>query len=252
MTEYSSIPSGQRVEIYNSYISGRLITVADVDAFVEGDFIDPNAKVRLSNVMLRALELCAEHEKKNTLRTGKFDNALGELLHKEGKIDNAWANDAGFWAWLTFAFQKTGAHLVEKRFGDPTSGKNTIQKHFGCGRLRDGLLAKTWLAADISFRFQGNYKILDLVDVDFWDSHIVGVDYGAANALVHALIDVVKEKKIIRGDTNDKKVKTGYRDLAKEITRRNPTVCYELMNYNELKKYIEQLWADRTSWDQKA
>lgn len=252
MTEYPKIPSDQRVEIYNRYISNKLNKAAEFDEFVEGDFLDPNAKDRLSGVMLRALELCEEHEKAKTLRSGKFDNALGKLLHEEGKIDSAWANDAGFWTWLTFAFQRSGSYVVESRFGKSDTSKNTPQKHFGCERLRGGLLAKTWLAADISFRFQGNYKILDLIDVDFWDSHIIGVDYGAANELVHALIDVVKEKKIIRGDTNDKKVKTGYRDLAKEITRRNPTVCYELMNYNELKHYIEQLWAAQTSWDQKA
>ena len=116
--------------------------------------------------------------------------------------------------------------------------------------LRDGLLAKTWLAADISYRFEGKYDLLSLIDdVDFWDSHILGVDYGSSNNLVHAFFEVVKKNKIERGDVNKPNKPTGFRDLAKELTRQNPTTCFEIMDYSDVKDFVQKIWDDRSSWD---
>ena len=39
--------------------------------------------------------------------------------------------------------------------------------------------------------------------------------------------------------------------FSKELTRRNPTVCYELMDNEVAYSYIENLWDSRTSWSQK-
>ena len=172
------------------------------------------------------------------------------MLHEEAAIQEHWARDPGFWVWVTFFNTPGGAYIVDQRFPSKTqTGKGQAEKrHYGLGQLHAGLFAKCWIHAEISIRALGDYSMLQMTDVDFWDSHVLGVDYGLSTPVAHAFYKLIKEKNIDRVGKSPERF--GYRDLAPELTRRNPTVCYELMDNEVAYIFIENLWGSRSSWSQ--
>ena len=40
----------------------------------------------------------------------------------------------------------------------------------------------------------GDHSMLQMTDVDFWDSHVLGVDYGLSTPMAHAFYKLIKER----------------------------------------------------------
>ena len=251
---YPKINATNASQILSLYRSNQLSQRELVDLTTDTFDKKSSAGDLIGAAIHRCLEIYDEYSVDNkNFRTGEFDHDLARLFHEEAEIEEHWARDPGLWVWVTFAFNSYGAFLVDRRFsksGDEEKGK-ALDKHYGLGSLHAGLFAKCWIHADISIKATDDYSLLEMTDVDFWDSHILGVDYGHSMPMCYAFFKLIKDKNISRGNVNDQSVPIGYRDLAKELTRRNPTVCYELMDKNVAYEYIENLWDSRTSWSLK-
>ena len=243
--------ASQVLSIYRS----RPLSQKELSELTSGNFDQgSNAEDLIGTSIHRCLEIYEEYlATDKNFRSGEFDHDLAELFHEEAKIQEHWARDPGFWVWITFANSSYGAFLVDRRFSKSTDSERgkALDKHYGLGLLHAGLFAKCWLHADISMKAAGDYSMLEMTDVDFWDSHVLGVDYGHSMPMSYAFFKLIKDRKISRGEVNDPSVPIGYRDLASELTRRNPTVCYELMDTDIAYDYIENLWDSRTSWSLK-
>jgi len=66
--------------------------------------------------------------------------------------------------------------------------------------------------------------------------------------LMQAFVEFVADEDLPRGDVNNPSAPAGFRDLAKELRRRFPTVAFELMRRDVARSYISSVWADRLLW----
>ena len=212
-----------------------------------GAFSSTSSENQLGTAMMRCLELTESYGVENRIRSGAFDNAVGKLLHEEAGITTEWARDSRFWIWLTFAFGGLGAFVVDSRLGKADNPKGTAAPHhYGFGPVRRGYFAKCWLHSDISYEIFCDYRMLDQEDVDFWDSHVMGPDYGYSREISAAFYELVKLEKIQRGEPRGDNI--GFRQLSKELTRRNATTCYELMSFEEAQIFVKSVWEERLKW----
>ena len=92
------------------------------------------------------------------------------------------------------------------------------------------------------------YDGIEYADVDLWDSHVIDVDYGSVPGMARAFVKVVRDLALPRGNTSDSDKSVGYRDLAKEVRRRNATMAFELFSDVEAYNWIVALWEERQTW----
>lgn len=243
--DYKRLTEASASRVLDDYQSGNLDSTR-LSSYTEGQFVEPVCEQRIRTTMLRCLELYEFYAEDKKHRSGEFDNAVGKLLHTEADISTTWARDPNFWIWLTFD-DNVGTFIIDRRFLKDDTERGTAKKiHYALATLKDGYFAKCWLHADISKEIFGDYRMLDMHDVDFWDSHVVGIDYGFARNITGAFFQVIKDKKIERGDPSGPGI--GYRQLSKELTRRNPTICYELMEFHTALSYVQNVWEHRSEW----
>ena len=179
-----------------------------------------NAEERIATTINRCFEIYEQYtiDGKN-FKSGKFDHEIALLFHKEAGIQEHWARDPGFWVWLTFFNNSHGAHIIDLRFPkkEQEGRGKAKEEHYGLRKLHAGLYAKCWIHAEISIRALSDYSMLEMTDVDFWDSHVLGADYGLSAPMAHAFYKVIKEKNISRYGKSPEPF--GYRALAIELTR---------------------------------
>lgn len=207
-------------------------------------------------IAVDCLEQCWDlvYSNRSTSAThAEFDSQCAPLLHSTLKLSMRVAGDADFWRWLTFMSGGSGAGIVDWRFG---SGKRSDESgfarpvYYGLGSMKKGMFAKLWICANLMYlEGAGNpYDGIEYQDVDLWDSHVIDVDYGSVPTMARSFVNVVRDLKLPRGSPNDPDKPAGYRDLAKEIRRRQATTAFELFDDAEAGRWIRDLWNERASW----
>lgn len=182
-----------------------------------------------------------------------FDSRCARLLHSKLQLPLQAAGDADFWRWLTFTHGYLGAEIVDWRYGNShTKSESSIARpvYYGLGMMKKGMFAKLWICANMMCINDAvdPYDGIEYADVDLWDSHIIDVDYGSVPTMARAFVKVVRDLSLKRGSPNTPEVPTGYRDLAKEIRRRNATVAFEMFDDAEAYLWIKTVWSERASW----
>ena len=210
------------------------------------------------------LEQCSNLAEANTESDGshaEFDSQCAPIVHKTLSLSVRVAGDPDFWRWLTFTQGHWGAEIVDWRYGTQrrkTITPSTIPErarpvYYGLGLMKKGMFAKLWLCADL-MHIQDSpadlcrYDGIDYADVDLWDSHVIDIDYGSVPAMARAFVKLVRDLALSRGSPNSPEAPPGYRDLAKELRRRQATVAFELFDDAEAIQYVGEVWNERESW----
>lgn len=186
-------------------------------------------------------------------RPGEFDSQCAPLLHSTLRLPIRVAGDADFWRWLTFTSGGCGAEIVDWRYGGGRrAAKSGLARpvYYGLELMKKGMFAKLWICANLMYRENaGNpYDGIEYADVDLWDSHVIDVDYASVSAMARAFVIVVRDLQIPRESATEGANPSGYRDLAKEIRRRQPTVAFELFDDEQAQHWIRELWYESSSW----
>ena len=188
----------------------------------------------------------------------EFDTQCAPIVHETLKLPARIAGDGDFWRWLTYTQGNWGAEIVDWRYGGGRGKSATAvgmelkarPVYYGLGLLKKGMFAKLWLCAD-RMHIKGApvmYDGINYADVDLWDSHVIDVDYGSVAAMARAFVKVVRDLSLPRGSPNSPETPPGYRDLAKEIRRRQATVAFELLDDSDAREYVKAVWNERKSW----
>ena len=184
----------------------------------------------------------------------EFDSQCAPLLHAALQLPIRVAGDADFWRWLTFANGGCGAEIVDWRYGGgPRNSESGIARpvYYGLESMKKGMFAKLWICAELMYSEDSSkpYDGIEYADVDLWDSHVIDVDYASVPTMARAFVRVVRDLQLPRGSPNNPHRPPGYRDLAKEIRCRQPTIAFELFDDQEAKLWIHDLWHERDLWN---
>lgn len=248
MLNYPSLTVSAASELLELYRVGKL-TSAEFDKRVTGHFENEDSKDRVLDTLFRLLELAEAERFYETKSYQSFEEKAAVLLHAEAKLEEEWSRDAGFWRWWTFVEDAIGASLIDARYGNPDSQGTALKEHYGLEKLNDGYLAFLWMRADAVYNSEDGYALVSKIsDLDFWRSHVVRVDHGCCHALMQAFVSFVSNEDLPRGDVNKPDAPAGFRDLAKELKRRFPTVAFELMDRQAASTFVESVWQDRKLW----
>ena len=187
----------------------------------------------------------------------EFDGQCAPLLHRTLALPSIVAGDADFWRWLTFSQGGHGAEVVDLRYGggrgkpswsSPDGPARPV--YYGLEDLKKGMFAKLWICANVMYIEDAadRYDGIDYPDVDLWDSHVIDVNFGSSAVMARAFVKVVRDMGLPRGEASDPAAPAGFRDLAKEIRRRQATIVFEMFDEPTARRWIEELWKDRRSW----
>lgn len=186
-----------------------------------------------------------------------FDGECAPLLHRTLALPAIVAGDADFWRWLTFSQGAYGAGVVDLRYGG-RRGKPSWSNsdgparpvYYGLEDLKKGMFAKLWICANVMYIEDAAdpYDGIDYPDVDLWDSHVIDVNFGSSAVMARAFVKVVRDMSMPRGEANDPAAPAGFRDLAKEIRRRQATIVFEMFDEPTARRCVEELWKERRSW----
>lgn len=234
-------------DILNSHKKGT-ITPEEINQKISGDFDDNQITENINNVLHKLIELAESEGLPDSKKFQNFEAQASIVLHSESGIESSWARDAGFWRWVTFGNECTGAILIDLRHGKNTPG-TARDVYYGFGRPNEGFLSFLWMRANSVYTETDKYSLVTAVnDIDFWWSHVIRIDHGCCKFLVRAFIKFVQKNNISRGNSNNKNVNAGFRDLAKELRRRFPTTAFEMMDDEGAYKFVEELWSEREIW----
>ena len=174
----------------------------------------------------------------------KFDRLASPTVHQHLSLDTVVAGDPGFWRWLTFSADGRFADLINWRYG-PSSGDHARSDYFGLDQAKKGMLNYLWLCADAVYDDGQDdpYELVHRGDVDTWQSHIVRVDFGSVRQMARAFI-----KYVFPNNESNRLTREEYRILAKEITRRNASISFELFSERDCTQFIDDIWNDREAW----
>jgi len=245
---YPSLTVSATAELLELYRVGKF-TSEEFEKRVTGHFESEDFKERVLDTMFRLLEL-ADAENLHEIKSYQsFEEKAAVLLHSEANLEQEWSRDAGFWRWWTFAEEAVGASIIDARYGKPDKQGTALPEHYGLEGVNTGYLAFLWMRADAVYNVEDKYALVSMVsDLDFWRSHVVRVDQGCCHELMQAFVLFVSSKNIPRGDANNPDAPAGFRDLAKELRRRFPTVAFELMDRKASISFLETVWQDRKLW----
>ena len=187
----------------------------------------------------------------------QFDNECAPLVHRTLALPPIPAGDADFWRWLTFSHGGWGADVIDRRYAgsrgkpswsDPVGPARRV--YYGLEELKKGMFAKLWICANSMYIEDASapYDGIAYADVDLWDSHVIDVNFGSSAPMARAFVKVVRDMKLPRGEAKDPAAPAGFRDLAKEIRRRQATIVFELFDDETARRWVEELWNDRESW----
>ena len=190
----------------------------------------------------------------------EFDGHCARLVHSTLGLPSMVAGDPDFWRWLTFSQGGHGADVVDLRYGGDR-GKPSWTVHdeparpvyYGLEDLKKGMFAKLWICANTMFIGDSTdqYDGIEYQDVDLWDSHVIDVNFGSSAVMGRAFVKVVRDRSLPRGEASDSAAPVGFRDLAKEIRRRQATIVFEMFDDQTARQWVEDLWKNRNSWSGK-
>lgn len=187
----------------------------------------------------------------------EFDGHCARLVHSKLGLPSLVAGDADFWRWLTFSQGGYGADVVDLRYGGhrgkpswSVPDKPARSVYYGLEDLKKGMFAKLWICANSMFIGDATdpYDGIEYADVDLWDSHIIDVNFGSSAVMARAFVKVVRDNGLPRGEVSNPAAPVGFRDLAKEIRRRQATIVFEMFDDQTARQWVEELWKDRNSW----
>lgn len=240
MSSYPTLSVEAARRVFNAYSAEDAIEpiVQENTAQLNGPEFDEAQSVDLSNILW---ELAHSSEKPGYA----FEREAASLVHERLGLHPIVAGDAGFWRWLTFSADGELAELVDWRYPSQDAG-HARDQYFGFGQMKEGMYAYLWLCAQAVFdtTLEDPYELSRRGDVDIWQSHIVRIDFGSVPQLARAFIRFVfpdKETQFLRREQ--------YRQLAKEITRRNASMAFELLNDSESLELIGQIWEQYDAWE---
>ena len=205
---------------------------------VSGPAFDEAESVNLSNVLWEFAHECGRP-------SFTFERQAASLVHHHLGLHPVVAGDAGFWRWLTFSGEGEFADLVDWRY----PGQNTVharEQHFGLGQMKEGMFAYLWFCAQsvLDLTLEDPYVLSRRGDVDVWRSHIVRIDFGSVPQMARAFISFVFPDDEVQFLNREQ-----YRQLAKEITRRNASMAFELLDDSECLDLIRDIWERRHDWE---
>lgn len=140
--------------------------------------------------------------------------------------------DAGFWRWASlFHFFE----IVQWRM-DLGSRKATSVVNFGIGPLREGVIARMYLRAEVSYddSAQDPYWLSQLGDIDFFRSHVFRTNYGMIRPLARAMI------RNLYGPDGSKYSTKIVRELAKQVNRLAPVEALEKLNDESADEFVRR------------
>ena len=187
----------------------------------------------------------------------EFDSQCAPIVHRTLRLPPIVAGDADFWRWLTFTQGGYGAHVVDRRYGGghkKMSWSGPVRPgrpvYYGLEELKKGMFAKLWICANVMCVEGATdpYDGIEYADVDLWDSHVIDVNFGSSAVMARAFVKFVRDRELPRGEAKDPAEPAGFRDLAKEIRRRQATLVFELFDDLTARRWVEELWRDRESW----
>ena len=225
---------------FNTYKSGDDVgTVVDeATVLKEGGEFDMAASVDLSNLLWEL----AGNEGKSGYR---FEREAATVVHERLQLLPIIAGDPGFWRWLTFTVDGQLAELVDWRYPAQETG-HARDQYFGLGQPKAGMYNYLWLCADavVDQTLFDPYELCRRGDVDIWQSHIVRVDFGSVPQLARAFL-----RFVYPSDGGQVLSREEYRHLAKEITRRNAAMSFEMLDDEASLELIGEIWNERNVWE---
>ena len=239
MSSYPTLPKEAARRAFNAHVTEQAVEPIVQKATVQviGAEFDEAKSVDLCNILW---ELVHELGKPGYL----FERLAASLVHQRLELPSIIAGDAGFWRWLTFSVDGALTELVDWRYRNQKTGQ-TREQYFGFGQMKEGMYAYLWLCAQAVFdpTLEDPYELSRRGDVDIWQSHIVRIDFGSVPQLARAFIRYVfpvgGEQFLHREQ---------YRQLAKEVTRRNASMAFELLDDSESLELIGDIWEQRGAW----
>ena len=239
---------------HEARVGGRPATDAESTLHKPGADFDESRGIDCLNQCCD-LALTARHDDWSAAR---FDGQCAPLLHRALALPPIVAGDADFWRWLTFSQGGHGAGVVDLRYHGGRRGKPTWSSpagparpvYYGLEDLKKGMFAKLWICANVMYVEDAAdpYDGIDYPDVDLWDSHVIDVNFGSSAVMARAFVKVVRDMGMPRGDAKDPAAPAGFRDLAKEIRRRQATIVFEMFDEPTARRWVEELWEERRSW----
>jgi hypothetical protein len=231
--KYRAIPQDRAKAVLEKIRAGGEIELTDFETRGEGKELAPSTIAKIT----KALDKIREKKYPSTLRHkdprgGEFEGEVCAILHEELALDVSAAADYDFWTWLALE----NSHLVEWRFGN--ASKPALDANYGVGDSRENLFYRMWLRADIGrSQIKGDeYALARRGGNDFWRSHILRIDYGKCRAVAQALL-----KSQFPTDKAKPKWNTDHvRDVAKRLTRLNPTLLFESLDEKAATNLIQR------------
>ncbi len=173
---------------------------------------------------------------------GKFERLAAPLVHEKLNLSPVVAGDAGFWRWLTFYNEGQFAEIVDLRYGKSAKGR---ESYLGLGALKQGFLAYLWLCANAVYDAEDSdpYCLARRGQSDLWTSHLIRVDFGSMRPMARAFI------RFLHPDDDHQTLEVSeYRELIKELTRRNASTLLELLDEESAYDFVTRVWAERNEW----
>ena len=213
-------------------------TLSDVTVEQRGGDVDLEATKDLAN-QLYDFMLSVQGQRG---RGAAFERLAAPEVHQKLQLSPVVAGDSGFWRWLTFSNDGRFVEIIEERYGP---GAKNREAYLGLGSLKQGFLAYLWLRANAVYLSGASdpYELARRGQSDLWTSHIVRVDFGSMPAMARAFVRFLHPSS----DAQTLQVNE-YRELIKELNRRNGTTLLELFDEEAASKFVNQVWAERSEW----
>ena len=255
---YPKISSVDAKALLLSYKDGNLSDAIVTEKRSDYEKTDPKDIDKYYTAVYRLVELYQEMSKEGNIRTASrltqpYHALAAESLHKNLQLDVGPASDPSFWNWLNFGNDQLALILVDKRYGDSEGNPGSARDaYYGLNRLNEGFLSALWLRAEVTFDPENSddpYQLTKEVQpIDFWVSDVIQREFGGNRTFIQAYLKFVAKEKLPEGVVNDPLKPTGYRDLTKELHRRNASMAFELMNASEAYDFIQGVWDQRKTW----
>ena len=230
-------------ELFEKYKSG---TFSDADLNpatleVEGYSFDREMATDLNNLLWEIAQLV---KRGKTGWGNRFERRAASIVHERLQLSPMVAGDPGFWRWLTFAADGGLAELVDWRYGEDAPG-SAAEHYYGFDKIKHGMYGYLWLRADAVYdtTLEDPYELTRRGDVDVWQSHIIRVDFGSVPTLSRAFIRFVFPSEDEHALSRDE-----YRKLAVELTRRNASMSFELLDDDATLAFVRNVWEERRDW----
>ena len=240
---YPTLQEAAARNLFVKYTSGTSSEL-DLDAAtlqVEGYSFEKEMAAELCNLLW---EFAQRGERGKTGWGNRFERRAASIVHECLNLIPRIAGDPGFWLWLTFAADGELAELVDWRYGKEELG-SAAEHYYGFDKIKQGMYGYLWLRANAVYdvTLEDPYELTRRGDVDVWQSHIIRVDYGSVPTLSRAFIRFAFPSEDEQSLSRDE-----YRKLAVELTRRNASMSFELLDDDAALAFVENVWDERRDW----